>query len=114
MKLTIQEYLTLSRAGYTPAEIAAYESGSDPAPAPAPAPTPTPAPDPIPAPAPDHTQFLAPTPDPSTAPGNETNELLKQLIGAVQRNNIGSTGLTPPTISPEEMLATILEPSKEK
>lgn len=86
MKLTIKQYLDLQAAGYTPAEIAAYESdATDPTPAPAadpaPATAPTPAPvtDPTPAPAAD------PTPAPAET---ETQKLLKQMLGLLQSQNI--------------------------
>lgn len=63
--MTIEERLTLARAGYTAAQIDAFETAAaDPQPAPAPAPA-----DPAPAPAPS----AAPAADPAPAQaGNPT------------------------------------------
>ena len=77
--MNINDILTLARAGFTAEQISLMYADTDSIKEPAPAPAPAPAPVPAPAPAPAQ----APVP----APTNSTDELLRQLLGAVQQQN---------------------------
>ena len=73
--MNINDILTLARAGFTAEQISLMYADTDSIKEPAPAQAPAPAPAPAPA--------QAPVP----APTNSTDELLRQLLGAVQQQN---------------------------
>ena len=89
--MNINDILTLARAGFTAEQISLMYADTDSikesAPAPAPAQAPAQAPAPAPAPAPVPAPAPAPAQAPVPAPTNSTDELLRQLLGAVQQQN---------------------------
>lgn len=87
--MKFEDVMALVRAGYTKEDIAAM-GAPEPTPAPAPAPEPTPAPGPAPTPAPE------PAPTPAPEPISQTEALLRQILGAVQQNNINTNTMEPP------------------
>ena len=110
-------------AATTPAVSASSPSLPDPtptaakAPDPTPTPTPTPAPDPIqPAAA---TGTSAPelasavtTPTATPPAESETVQLLREMLGVIQKNNINSLGgTTPAAESADAILAKIINPN---
>lgn len=102
--MTLDDVLTLARAGFTAVQIAAINSTMGTAPA-APAPAPAPAPAaPAPAPAP-----AAPAPDQSA-------EILKQLgiiSGQITAANIAGTQQPIPQTA-DQILAEIIAPPKKE
>lgn len=99
--MTRDDILTLARAGFTADQIAALASINAPAPQPAPAPAPAPAqqPAPAPAPQPDHVA--------------EILTKLGVLTDAIQSNGILGSN-QPPAQTPDDILATIIAPSKKE
>ena len=85
--MNINDILTLARAGFTAEQISLMYADTDSIKEPAPAPAPAPAPVPAPAPAPAQAPAPAPAQAPVPAPTNSTDELLRQLLGAVQQQN---------------------------
>lgn len=107
--MTLADILTLSKAGFTAAQIGALASTSA---APVAAPVTVPATAPAPAPAPATAPAPAPATVPVTAPVNQYDEILKQL--GVINNNMQSSALTmatqPPEKTVDDVIATIINP----
>lgn len=116
--MTYTEILELIRAGYTKAEIDAMMTGNAQEKAPAPA-----APPEDPAPAPKETPEQTPPPgDPAPAPAappveSETEKLLKalgmkmdNLVSAVHASNVGGIENPNNTLTPEQVVAQIINP----
>lgn len=118
MAYTINDVLTLARAGFTAAQIAAMTAApaapTVPAPAPAAAPAvPAPAPA-VPAPAPAAAPAVpAPAPAapavPAPAPADPLEQILTQL-----RINALNAAQQPPTQSVDDILAEIINPPAGK
>lgn len=110
--MTLEEILSLIKAGYTKAEIDALS-----APAPTPDPEPQPAPDPEPAPAPATAPDPEPAPAPAPAPdyGALIAQLTAQVSGltkAVQIANLHGANQPPEhTDSAEDILAKLINPT---
>lgn len=116
-RIPIAQFIELKNYGYTIDEIREFEgTPSDPVQTgggsadrahgvqPPGEPIPEPAPDPTPEPAPD------PTPEP--AQENETQQLLREMLGIIRRNNInGLNSAVPGDVDPAEIVATILNPN---
>ena len=91
--MKISDIIALTNAGWTKDEICRIAGIEKPAPAPAPAPAPEPA------------------PAPAENQESETIQLLKQLTGMIQNNNINNINQPPQNPQdPAELLAQILDP----
>ena len=103
----------------TPAASAPTPSLQDPAPTAAPTPDPTPTPAPDPAPDPIQTAAATGTSAPGSAAAattppaeSETVQLLREMLGLIQKNNINSLGGTPPAAeTADAILAKIINPN---
>ena len=98
---TPEDILILSKAGFNAQQIAGLSMiRNNPTPAPAPAPSPAPAPAPATAPAP--------------APVDPVLQELQKLTGLMQMQNINSSNQPPKTETPEDILASIINPPIKK
>lgn len=104
MSFNNEDILTLAKAGFSAAQIAALNQvGAAPvAPTPAPAPEPTPAP----APAPE------PTPAPAPAPASTIDDVLKSVkdLTATFQNGFIVGSQQPKPVTAEDILANIINP----
>ncbi|MBQ8426473.1 MAG: hypothetical protein IJX16_07475 [Clostridia bacterium] len=108
--MTINDILTLARAGFTAEQIARMNTPTPtPATAPATAPTPTPATAPTPAPATAPTPATAPAP----TPANDVAAQIAALTAAIQANGILNSN-QPKQETAEDILANILDPGRKK
>lgn len=107
MSFNNEDILTLAKAGFSAAQIAALNQvGAAPAvPVPAPAPAPAPVPDPAPAPAPTP----APTPAPQGATVDDVLKSVKDLTATFQNGFILGTP-QPKPVTAEDILANIINP----
>lgn len=96
--MDINQIVTLLNAGFTADEIRALQSRDIPAPEPEPEPTPAPSPAPSPAPAPD--QYA------------EVLSAISALTAAIQANGIANSNQPKPAHSREDILASIIKPTK--
>ncbi len=105
MSFNNEDILTLAKAGFSAAQIAALNQvGAAPI---APAPTPAPAPEPTPAPAP------APEPTPAPAPqGTTIDDVLKSVkdLTATFQNGFIVGAQQPKPVTAEDILANIINP----
>lgn len=92
--MDINQIVTLLNAGFTADEIRALQSRDIPAPEPEPEPTPAPSP----APAPD--QYA------------EVLSAISALTAAIQANGIANSNQPKPAHSREDILASIIKPTK--
>lgn len=108
--MEIKDIINLANAGYTRAEIEAMAKGLN-----TPAPNPTPNPDPTPAPNPNPTPAPIPNPNPTPAPNqaNDFSAQLAALTAAIQANGILNS-TQPKQETPEDILANILDPGRNK
>ena len=114
MSFSQDDILTLARAGFTANQIVALSQvGTVTAPAPAPV---APAPAPVaPAPAP-----VAPAPAPAPAPvpaPDPFQQLFEQMTGikqAIQSNNIQNSSIITQPQTTDDILASIIQPSKKE
>lgn len=109
--MTLQEILTLAKAGFTAEQISALSAADQPAPAPAP--DPVPAPEPVPEP--------APAPDPAPAePAPDAYQQLLAELGAlrqtIQSSNLGRAQqpAEPPKLTGDQVLANIIQPPRRQ
>lgn len=114
--IPIKTAMALLNMGYSQDDISALDNSpaADPTLAPAPAADPTPAP----APAADPTPAPAPAADPAPAQArteNETQTLLREILGMMRTNNI-NTNAQPPAqaMDATAALASILAPTPTK
>lgn len=114
--MTLNDILTLSRAGFNATQISALASlGTDAqavvTPVTVPTPTPAPAPAAAPAPAPATAPAPAPAPAPISADA-QYSEILNQL--GIINQNMQSSALTmatqPPERSVDDVIASIINP----
>ena len=105
MSFNNEDILTLAKAGFSAAQIAALNQvGAAPA---VPAPTPAPAPEPTPAPAPE------PTPAPAPAQqGTTIDDVLKSVkdLTATFQNGFIVGAQQPKPVTAEDILANIINP----
>ena len=111
--MTLQDVLTLAKAGFTAEQISALSVADQPAgdPAPAPAPAPDPEPAPAPAPAPD------PAPQPTGQPDPYQNilEQLGLLSKQIQQSNRQNAQQPKqPELTGDQVLANIIAPPRRK
>lgn len=108
--MTLQDVLTLARAGFTAEQIGAL--GGIDQPAPAPAPEPAPAPDPAPVPEP------APAPDPAPTNPDPYEAIMAELGGLRQQiqkfNRDAAQQPGNPELSGDQILANIIAPPRRK
>lgn len=101
-----EDVMALVRAGYTKDEIAAM-SAQVSTPEPAPAPEPAQAPEPA----------AQPEPAPAAPQVSQTEALLREILGAVQRGNINKATMEPPVEKGADVVtARLINPNygKEK
>ena len=107
MSFNNEDILTLAKAGFSAAQIAALNQvGAAPI---VPAPTPAPAPEPTPAPAP----APEPTPAPAPAPqGTTIDDVLKSVkdLTATFQNGFIVGAQQPKPVTAEDILANIINP----
>ena len=104
---TPEDILILSKAGFNAQQIAGLSMiQNQPAPAPAPAPAPSPAPAPAPAP--------SPAPAPAPAPADPVLAELQKLTGLMQMQNINNINQPHKAETPEDILASIINPPIKK
>ena len=104
--MTLQDVLTLARAGFTAEQIGALGGIDQPAPDPVPEPAPAPAPEPAPAPDPAPTK-----PDPYEAIMAELGGLRQQI----QQSNLAAAQQpATPELSGDQILANIIAPPRRK
>ena len=111
--MTLQEVLTLAKAGFTAEQISALGAADqpDPAPTPDPAPAPAPAPAPNPAPAPDP----APAPTSQPDPYQQIMEQLGMIRQQIQTSNRNSAQQPEqPELTGDQVLANIIAPPRRK
>lgn len=103
--MTIDDVLTLVKAGFSREEIAVMAASAEPAPAPAPAP----APEPTPAPAPE------PAPQPEARPDMlaQILERFDTMTQALQASAIRGTQ-QPPKQTTDDILAEIIRPARKE
>lgn len=110
MKIPISEYIQLCRAGYTAEEINGYCNSLVDNPDPAPV-VDNPAPAPVvdnPASAP-----VVDNPAPAVPQENETQTMLRELLGIVRAGNINNLSVpNQPQVDPCEVMGSILSPAK--
>lgn len=108
-RLPIAQYVELKNAGYTDAEIVEYSATLEPA-------NPTPVEPANQAPAePANQAPVEPTnqapAEPANQAENETQKLLRQMLGLLQRQNIRNNEMpTDPESDPAETMGAILNP----
>ena len=123
--MTLQDVLTLAKAGFTAEQISALsvadQPAGDPAPAPAPAPDPEPAPAPAPAPDPEPAPAPAPAPDPAPQPTGQPDpyqnilEQLGLLSKQIQQSNRQNAQQPEqPELTGDQVLANIIAPPRRK
>lgn len=109
--MTIDDVLTLVKAGFSREEIAVMAASAEPAPAPepTPAPAPAPAPEPAPAPAPE------PAPQPEARPDMlaQILERFDTMTQALQASAIRGTQ-QPPKQTTDDILAEIIRPARKE
>lgn len=102
-RLPIAQYVELKNAGYTDAEIVEYSATLEPA-------NPAPAEPANPAPVEPTNQAPAEPANQAQAE-NETQKLLRQMLGLLQRQNIRNNEMpTDPESDPAETMGAILNP----
>ena len=112
---TPEDILILSKAGFNAQQIAGLSMiQNQPAPAPASAPAPAPAPASAPAPAPAPAPATAPAPAPAPATVDPVLQELQKLTGLMQMQNINSINQPPKAETPEDILASIINPPIKK
>ena len=131
MSFSQDDILTLAKAGFTANQIIALGSIQTPAPvAPAPAPAPVapapapvapapapvaPAPAPVaPAPAPAPVAPVAPAPAPAPDPFQQLFEQMTGIKQAIQSNNIQNSSIITQPQTTDDILASIIQPTKKE
>ena len=98
------------KPGGNPAPSMAAETSPVQTPAGAPAPTPAPAPAPAPAPTP------APSPEPGPAGESETQKMLKEMLGIMQKGftqTVAAPSAQAPQSAEDILLAAVLNPARD-
>lgn len=110
MSFNNEDILTLAKAGFSAAQIAALNQVGA---APAPTPTPAPAPEPTPAPAPAPEPIPAPAPAPQ---GTTIDDVLKSVkdLTATFQNGFITGAQQPKPVTAEDILANIINPPQPK
>ena len=100
MSFSQDDILTLAKAGFTANQIIALGSIQTPAPAPAPV---------APAPAP-----VAPAPAPAPDPFQQLFEQMTGIKQAIQSNNIQNSSIATQPQTTDDILASIIQPTKKE
>lgn len=112
---TPEDVLILSKAGFNAQQIAGLSMiQNQPAPTIAPSPAPAPASAPASAPAPAPAPAPATAPAPSPAPVDPVLQELQKLTGLMQMQNINNINQPPKAETPEDILASIINPPIKK